>query len=109
MQDRTTDRVITVDGTVRDLVQGGKVLVELDLELSATGAPLLREPTDELLAGAGGENAGRDSRDSSNGRCIWAEKSAKLTVRLIGLAPGDRVRCELSPFEPGRARIIDKL
>jgi translation initiation factor IF-1 len=92
-----------------ELVPGGKVCVELDMDLEQTGAPLLQDQTSLLLRGAGGENAGRVSLESGAGRCIWAEKSAKLKVRLIGLAPGDRVRCELSPFEPGRARIIDKL
>jgi translation initiation factor IF-1 len=102
------DRVIAVDGTVLEVVPGGKVFVELDLELEATGAPLAKNdppaPPDQTP-----EILGQTREDSAANRCIWAEKSAKLNVRLIGLAPGDRVRCELSPFEPGRARIIEKL
>ncbi len=107
--DSPGEKVISVSGTVLELIPGGKVCVELDVELARTGAPLPLDPNQLLLSGAGGENAGRVSLENSAGRCIWAEKSAKLKVRLIGLAPGDRVRCELSPFEPGRARIIDKL
>lgn len=107
--DSGTERIIAVSGTVIEQVPGGKIYVELDLDLAQTGAPLLQDQTRLLLSGAGGENAGRVSTENGAGRCIWAEKSAKLKVRLIGLAPGDRVRCELSPFEPGRARIIDKL
>ncbi|MCC7478616.1 hypothetical protein IT575_09200 [bacterium] len=107
--DSAVEKIIRVEGTVKELVPGGQVCVELDVELARTGAPLPHDPSHLLFSGAGGENLGGVSGENGAGRCIWAEKSAKLKVRLIGLAPGDRVRCELSPFEPGRARIIDKL
>ena len=45
----------------------------------------------------------------SDGTCIEAEFSAKIKVRFISVRPGDLVRCELSPFEPGKARIVEKL
>ena len=43
------------------------------------------------------------------GHCISAELSAKIKVRLISVAASSRVRCELSPREPGRARICEVL
>jgi translation initiation factor IF-1 len=45
----------------------------------------------------------------SDGTCIRAEFSAKIKVRFISVRPGDLVRCELSPFDPGKARIVEKL
>jgi translation initiation factor IF-1 len=45
----------------------------------------------------------------SDGSCILAELSAKIKVRFISVQPGDIVRCELSPFDPSKARITDKL
>jgi translation initiation factor IF-1 len=45
----------------------------------------------------------------SNGSCLRAEISAKIKVRFISVRPGDLVRCELSPFDPARARIVEKL
>ena len=44
-----------------------------------------------------------------DGSCILAELSAKIKVRFISVRPGDRVRCELSPYDPAKARIIEKL
>jgi translation initiation factor IF-1 len=41
-----------------------------------------------------------------DGRCIYAEVSAKIKVRFMAIVPGARVRCELSPVEAGRARIV---
>jgi len=45
----------------------------------------------------------------STGSCIQAEISAKIKVRFISVRPGDLVRCELSPFDPAKARIVEKL
>jgi translation initiation factor IF-1 len=45
----------------------------------------------------------------SNGACVQAEISAKIKVRFISVRPGDLVRCELSPFDPAKARIVEKL
>ena len=45
----------------------------------------------------------------SNGSCVQAEISAKIKVRFISVRPGDLVRCELSPFDPAKARIVEKL
>jgi translation initiation factor IF-1 len=42
-----------------------------------------------------------------NGHCIDAEISAKIKVRFTQVAAGRRVRLELSPIEPGRARVVD--
>jgi len=42
-------------------------------------------------------------------RCINAELSARIKVRFIGLKAGDRVRVELSPFDPDKARIVECL
>ena len=44
-----------------------------------------------------------------DGSCIQAEISAKIKVRFISVRPGDLVRCELSPYDPGKARIVEKL
>ena len=45
----------------------------------------------------------------SNGSCVQAEISAKIKVRFISVRPGDLVRCELSPFDSAKARIVEKL
>jgi translation initiation factor IF-1 len=45
----------------------------------------------------------------SNGSCVQAEISAKIKVRFINVRPGDLVRCELSPFDSAKARIVEKL
>lgn len=44
-----------------------------------------------------------------DGSCIQAELSARIRVRFIGVRPGDFVRCEVSPYDPAKARIIEKL
>lgn len=44
-----------------------------------------------------------------DGRCINAEVSAKIKVRFVRVRIGDRVRCELSPIDPSKARIVDSL
>lgn len=45
----------------------------------------------------------------ADGRCIIAEVSAKIKVRLVRINPGDAVRCELSPVDPSKARIVARL
>ena len=45
----------------------------------------------------------------SDGSSVQAEISAKIKVRFISVRPGDLVRCELSPFDPAKARIVEKL
>jgi translation initiation factor IF-1 len=55
------------------------------------------------------EGDGRALVKLSNGSCIQAEISAKIKVRFISVQPGDLVRCEVSPFDPAKARITEKL
>ena len=45
--------------------------------------------------------------DIGDGHCIRAEVSAKIKVRFMAVEPGARVRCELSPIEENRARIVE--
>ena len=45
----------------------------------------------------------------SSGSRVQAEISAKIKVRFISVRPGDLVRCELSPFDSAKARIVEKL
>ena len=45
----------------------------------------------------------------SDGTSVQAEISAKIKVRFISVRPGDLVRCELSPFDSAKARIVEKL
>jgi translation initiation factor IF-1 len=52
---------------------------------------------------------GRAKVELSDGRCIIAEVSAKIKVRLVRIQLGDAVRCELSPVDPSKARIIASL
>ncbi len=42
-----------------------------------------------------------------NGRCIIATISGRIKVRFLRVREGDRVRCELSPYDPLKARIIE--
>ncbi len=42
-----------------------------------------------------------------NGRCIIAGISGRIKVRFLRVREGDRVRCELSPYDPGKARIVE--
>jgi translation initiation factor IF-1 len=42
----------------------------------------------------------------ADGRCISAKISARIRVRFISLRAGDRVRCEISPYDPALVRIV---
>jgi translation initiation factor IF-1 len=42
-----------------------------------------------------------------NGRCINAGISGRIKVRFLRVREGDLVRCELSPYDPLKARIIE--
>ena len=39
-------------------------------------------------------------------RCIVAEISARIKVRLISITAGQRVACEVSPFDWSKVRIV---
>lgn len=43
----------------------------------------------------------------ADGRCIIASISGRIKVRFLRVREGDRVRCELSPYDPHKARIIE--
>jgi len=66
-------------------------------------AEVLDGKVQELLAD------GRVRVELSDGRCIIAEVSARIKVRLVRIQQGDAVRCELSPVDPSKARIIASL
>ena len=42
----------------------------------------------------------------SNGHRVLARVSGKIRMNFIRILPGDRVRCELSPYDLDRARIV---
>jgi translation initiation factor IF-1 len=68
------------------------------------GQPMVVDGTvQELLAD------GRAKVELSDGRCIIAEVSARIKVRLVRIEQGDAVRCELSPVDPSKARIVASL
>lgn len=46
--------------------------------------------------------------DISGGRQVLAHIAGSERMRLVRLLPGDRVRLSLSPYDPGRGRIIDQ-
>lgn len=50
--------------------------------------------------------SGKYHVELASGHCINASASAKIKVRLTSILVGDIVRCEISPVEPGRARIV---
>ena len=57
-----------------------------------------------------GQNAaGRTTVELDDSRCISAEISARIKVRLTGIQAGARVACELSPHVDGKARIVERL
>ena len=47
--------------------------------------------------------------EMADGHCIVAEISAKIKVRFIGLRVGERVRCEISPYDSARVRIVGRV
>lgn len=47
--------------------------------------------------------------DFPDGRCINVEISARITVRFTRLQAGDRVRCEMSPFDSTKVRIVERI
>ena len=49
---------------------------------------------------------GRVIVEIAQNRCIKAEFSVRMKVRLIKVQPGDRVRCEISPYELDKARVV---
>lgn len=50
---------------------------------------------------------GQAEVELADGHCIRAEISAKIKVRLVSVRPGDYVRCQVSPYDPAKARIVD--
>jgi translation initiation factor IF-1 len=42
-------------------------------------------------------------------RKVWATRSGKLRTRHLQIVVGDRVRVELSPYDIGRGRIVNRL
>ena len=44
-----------------------------------------------------------------DGRCFLANLSGRIRVRFQRVSPGQRVRCELSPIDPLKARITEAL
>jgi len=42
-----------------------------------------------------------------DGRCFLANLSGRIRVRFQRVSPGQRVRCELSPIDPLKARITE--
>jgi len=44
-----------------------------------------------------------------DGREIVAHTGGRLSLSLVRLLPGDRVRIELAPYDSGRGRIVAKL
>jgi translation initiation factor IF-1 len=50
---------------------------------------------------------GKAEVDLDDGRCIIAAISGRIKVRFVKVCEGDCVRCELSPYDSGKARIIE--
>lgn len=44
-----------------------------------------------------------------NGREVLAHVSGRMRVHFIRIVPGDRVRVELSPYDPKRGRIVYRM
>ena len=43
-----------------------------------------------------------------DGREVLAHVGGRFRLAVVRLLPGDRVRVELTPFDPGRGRIVAK-
>ncbi len=44
-----------------------------------------------------------------NGHEVLAHISGKIRIHYIKILPGDRVRLEISPYDPDRGRIVYRL
>ena len=66
-----------------------------------------RVPVDAVIKSF--ENDGDVLVEIAAGRCILANLSGRIRVRFQRLSPGQHVRCELSPIDPLKARIIEAL
>ncbi len=44
-----------------------------------------------------------------NGREVLAHVAGRMRVHFIRIVPGDRVRVELTPYDPKRGRIVYRL
>lgn len=44
-----------------------------------------------------------------NGREVIAHVSGKMRVHFIRIVPGDRVKVEISPYDPNRGRIVYRI
>ncbi|MFA0758138.1 MAG: hypothetical protein PVTTEEND_000750 [Candidatus Fervidibacter sp.] len=44
-----------------------------------------------------------------NGQEVLAHVSGRMRVHFIRIVPGDRVKVELSPYDPKRGRIVYRL
>lgn len=44
-----------------------------------------------------------------NGREVIAHVSGRMRVHFIRIVPGDKVKVELSPYDPTRGRIVYRL
>ena len=44
-----------------------------------------------------------------NGQTVIAHVSGRMRVHFIRIVPGDRVRVELSPYDPTRGRIVYRI
>lgn len=45
----------------------------------------------------------------SGGRKVKAHLASEMKLKFTRLLPGDSVRVEISPFDPGRGRIVGRL
>jgi translation initiation factor IF-1 len=44
-----------------------------------------------------------------NGQVVIAHVSGRMRVHFIRIVPGDRVKVELSPYDPTRGRIVYRI
>ncbi|MCS3920866.1 translation initiation factor IF-1 [Fervidibacter sacchari] len=44
-----------------------------------------------------------------NGQTVIAHVSGRMRVHFIRIVPGDRVKVELSPYDPTRGRIVYRI
>ncbi len=44
-----------------------------------------------------------------NGREVLAHVSGRMRVHFIRIVPGDRVKVEISPYDPTRGRIVYRI
>ncbi len=44
-----------------------------------------------------------------NGQTVIAHVSGRMRVNFIRIVPGDRVKVELSPYDPTRGRIVYRI